>query len=360
MKKKLKKIIFTGGGSGGHVIPGLSIIEELKKRDSSYEFFYIGGKNSIEANIVPEKVNHYFSISTGKLRRYLSIENVKDIFRIFIGLISSLRIMMNFDKKETVVFSTGGFISVPVVIAGWMTGKTVYIHEQTTRMGLANKICSFFASKVFVSFEESLKYVSGNTVFSGYPVREECFDDEVRCEKFGPFNLKEMEAPLLFITGGGNGSKLINEKIKNALEELKKKYFIIHQVGKDFEKEYQLLNDDRYYATAFVGKEMIDIFKASSVVLSRAGAGTVCELMALKKSSIFIPLKIAQKNEQYHNAMAAQKYCNSAVIIEDDFKTVDIVSYISEFQKGMQNNKSESGVKDGLKFLADEIQRTIL
>lgn len=359
LDKKLKKIIFTGGGSGGHVIPGLSLIEELKKRNSNYEFIYIGGRNSIEANIVPSKVDHYYAISTGKLRRYLSFENIKDFFRIVIGLINSLGIMKNFGRKNCIVFSTGGFVSVPVVIAAWFTGKKVFIHEQTTRMGLANKICSYFATKVFVSFEESLKFISSSAIYSGYPVRAECFDKEIRHDHFGPFNLNKLAGPLLFITGGGNGSKLINDKVKDSLNELKENFVIIHQVGKDFEEEFKTLNDERYFSSAFVGKEMIDLFKASTIVLSRAGAGTVCELMALRKSSIFIPLKIAQKNEQYHNAMAANKYCGSFVITEDDFRVVNLISLIEDFQKNLKNKNPELGVKDGLKFLANEVEEAI-
>ncbi|EQC49592.1 putative undecaprenyldiphospho-muramoylpentapeptide beta-N-acetylglucosaminyltransferase [Bacteriovorax sp. BSW11_IV] len=359
MKKKLKNIIFTGGGSGGHVIPGLSIIAELKRRDSNYNFIYIGGKKSIESQIVPSKVNLYLPISTGKLRRYLSVENFKDMFRIFKGLFDSLGILIKYSSKETVIFSTGGFVSVPVVIASWLTRKQVFIHEQTTRMGLANKICSYFAKKVFVSFEESLQFVSHNAIYSGYPVRSECFDSTIRHQKFGHFDLTNLDAPLLFITGGGNGSKLVNDKVKGELDNLKKDFVIIHQVGKDFEEEYRKFNDERYYASAFVGEEMIDLFKSAKVVLSRAGAGTVCELMALKKASIYVPLKIAQKNEQYHNAMAANRACGSIVLTEDEFKTCDLVSVIRDFSQVNSGDKGFEGVKDGLSFLADQIEQAI-
>ncbi|MDD0854173.1 UDP-N-acetylglucosamine--N-acetylmuramyl-(pentapeptide) pyrophosphoryl-undecaprenol N-acetylglucosamine transferase [Halobacteriovorax sp. GB3] len=354
----MKTIIFTGGGSGGHVIPALTIIQKLKESKKNYQIVYFGSYKGIESTIVPEQVDRYIGISTGKIRRYLSFENVKDIFKIGLGLIQSFIKLLSYSSKDTVIFSTGGFVSVPVVIAGKITGKKVYVHEQTTRMGLANKVSSYFANKVFVSFEESLKFIKGNAFYSGYPVRSECFDHQLRVKTFKHIDLSTIDKPLFFITGGGNGSLLINERIKEVLDELKEQYVVIHQVGKNFLKEYESFNDESYLALDFVQEGMIDLFKKAEVILSRAGAGTVCELMALKKKSIFIPLKIAQKNEQYHNAMAAKELCGSVVCTEDELQNKSLTALIEEL-KVSQDKGYGSGVKDGLEYLKNEIEAVL-
>ena len=149
-----KTLVFTGGGSGGHVMPALTIIKKINEQHL-YDVHYIGGIASIERDLVRDYKLTYHPIHTGKLRRYLSVENLKDAFRIVLGLFDSLKVLGKFKSRETLVISTGGFVSVPVVIAAFLQGKKVFIHEQTSRVGLANRICSYFAKKVFISFEES-------------------------------------------------------------------------------------------------------------------------------------------------------------------------------------------------------------
>ncbi|WP_417336243.1 UDP-N-acetylglucosamine--N-acetylmuramyl-(pentapeptide) pyrophosphoryl-undecaprenol N-acetylglucosamine transferase [Halobacteriovorax marinus] len=353
----MKNIVFTGGGSGGHVMPAITLIKELILRED-YTIHYIGGRNSIEKNLVADYDVIYKPIFTGKLRRYFSIENFIDIFKIFLGMIQSFFILLKLPKK-TLVFSTGGFVSVPVVVAAKITGKKIYIHEQTSRVGLANKICSKFADKVFVSFEESLKFFPNHkTYFSGYPIRKECFDSELHFENFKGMSLINSTKELLFITGGGNGSLLLNNLIKDELDFLKSKYNIIHQVGKAFIDEYQQLSDESYIPVAFIGEEIVDIMKAASIVISRAGAGTVCELMALEKRSIFIPLKIAQKNEQYHNAMEANKYLGSLVLSEDELKNLNVKTILETFE-GCDSHSVITSKKEAREFLVEEIENSL-
>ena len=160
----MKTIIFTGGGSGGHVMPALTVIKKLNQ-NKEYSIHYVGGINSSERELVRDYELTYHAIHTGKLRRYLSLENLKDITRVFIGLVDSFKVLWKFPRKETLVFSTGGFVSVPVVIAAKLQRKKVFIHEQTSRVGLANKICSWFADRVFISFEESFKYFDETKTF---------------------------------------------------------------------------------------------------------------------------------------------------------------------------------------------------
>lgn len=326
----MKNIIFTGGGSGGHVIPGATLIKKLKTNPQN-RLFYIGDRNGIEHEIISTLDIPFYSIKTGKLRRYLSFQNVLDIFKIGIGTLQSFWHMLKFSKKNTLIFSTGGFVSVPVVVAAKITGKKIFIHEQTTRVGLANKICSKLADKVFVSFEESLPFFPKDKVeWSGYPLRDAIYSQTTENISISGISINEIRKPILFITGGGNGSKLLNDLVKESLDKLSSKYFIIHQVGRAFIEEYSKLRSDDYIPLGFVGEEMIDLYKLSSIIFSRAGAGTVCELIALKKKSVFIPLKIAQKNEQFHNAMAAKEACGSIVLEEHDIKNTDIIALLEK------------------------------
>jgi len=350
----VKNIIFTGGGSGGHVMPAITLIKELIK-ENDLNISYIGGRDSIERNLISEFDIKYFPIFTGKLRRYISIENFIDIFKIIIGTLQSFFYLL-FRSKNTLIFSTGGFVSVPVVVAAKLTGKKIFIHEQTSRVGLANKICSIFAHKVFVSFEESIKFFpKEKTMFSGYPIRKECFDPSLSIESFKGLSLVNSEKPLLFITGGGNGSLLLNNLIKDDLNFLVENYNIIHQVGKKFIEEFNQLKSSSYIPVAFIGKEIIDIMKASSVIISRAGAGTVCELMALKKKSIYIPLKIAQKNEQFHNAMEAHNKLGSLVISEDELSNLSIKTILETFDK-TKVQESENPQSSAVELLIKEIK----
>jgi UDP-N-acetylglucosamine--N-acetylmuramyl-(pentapeptide) pyrophosphoryl-undecaprenol N-acetylglucosamine transferase len=347
-----KTIIFTGGGSGGHVVPALTIISKLKEMD--FNIVYFGSYSGIESKLTQGKVDRYIGISTGKIRRYISIENFIDIFKVFIGLIQSLWKIFLVKKGSLVVFSMGGFVSVPVVIAGRLLGAKIFVHEQTTRVGLANKVASKFAEKVFVSFEDSLKFFPKNKVeLSGYPVRDVFTQKGLVHKNYKGINLEDKEKPLVFITGGGNGSKLLNDKVKEELSELSKKYNIIHQVGASYIKEYSELATDSYKVTDFVGDEMPDLFKAADFVLSRSGAGTVAELMALGKPSVFVPLKIAQKNEQYHNAMAAKNAIGSIVIEEDQFKETSLLDTFETIKK--KESTSTSTKSEASEYLVNQI-----
>lgn len=348
-----KHIVFCGGGSGGHVMPALTLIESLQEQD--FEIEYIGG-NGIESEIVPARNISYHQIQTGKLRRYFSFQNMLDLFKVGIGVIQAFFFFLSRPSK-TLIFSTGGFVSVPVVIAGWLTGKRIYIHEQTSRVGLANKIASKFADKVFISFDESKNYFPNHkTIYSGYPLRDECYKDSIGEIKIEGIDIGNCSRPVLFITGGGNGAKILNEKVRDDLDFLSEKYLIVHQVGKQFLEEYSKLKSESYLPIAFVSGGMIDLFKKAEVVISRAGAGTVSELLSLNKRSIFIPLKIAQKNEQFHNAMEAHDKIGSLVIEEDEFSNLTMRELIEKFESDSKDLKKYE-MPNGKDILVNEISK---
>lgn len=326
----MKRIIFTGGGSGGHVVPAITIIKELQNEDN-LKIQYIGSYSGIERKLITELNIKYKPILTGKLRRYFSFQNFIDIFKVALAIVQAFFYLLP-RRSNAILLSTGGFVSVPPVIAAWILRIPIYIHEQTSRIGLANKIASKFASKVFISFKDSADYFpKEKTIYSGYPVRMECFTEEITKGEIKGRKLTSITKPILFVTGGGNGSYLLNSFIEDSLPRLKQKFLVIHQVGKKNLHKYSKFEDENYIAVAFVD-HMIDMFKLSQIVISRAGAGTVSELIALKKPSIFIPLKIAQKNEQYHNAMEAKRLLQSIVIEEDNLYDVDLLSQIETLE----------------------------
>ena len=353
----MKKIIFTGGGSGGHVIPAKTIITEIQSRNLDLELFYIGGKKSIERKIIKEMNIKYFPISTGKLRRYFSVENAVDFFRFLFGIIQSVFILARF-RKNSLVFSTGGFVALPVVIASKLLGIKSIIHEQTAVAGLANKISSKFCDQVLISFEKSKEnFPSEKTTLTGYPVSKKCFDEPnfpIEVKK-GASLAGKGEKKILLITGGGNGSKLINDVTKEILEELKSSYKIFHQVGSQYEAEFNELEDENYIPFGFTNS-LVDLIKVSDVIVSRAGAGTVMELISMGKKSIFVPLKIAQKNEQFHNASEAKDVLGSEIILEDDFNAKSLLSSLNNFESSSGKKVDNKASDKIIKIILDEIK----
>ena len=315
-------------------MPALTLISKLQRRGIAVS--YGGSKDGIERKLVRDAHLPYYAIATGKLRRYFSVQNFIDPFKIVYGVMQAFALLLPLKRKHTLVFSTGGFVSVPVVVAARVLGFKVFIHEQTARVGLANKIAGKFAHKIFISFESSRQFFPANKViYSGYPLRDECFTSKLTHTVVNGVDLEKLAKPLMFITGGGNGSLLLNQAVKKELDQLKSKYFVFHQVGSQFLKEYSVYNDENYLAVDFIGSGMIDLYKKAEVVISRAGAGTVCELMALGKPSVFVPLKIAQHNEQFHNAMEAKEKIGSLVVTEDEFKTFSLANIKLEKAKSI-------------------------
>ncbi len=350
-----KTIFFCGGGSGGHVIPALTVIGEIQ-RQKTWRVAYIGSHRGVERELVGQRDIPYYAISTGKLRRYWSWQNFTDCFKIVKGLWQSFILLWPHSKNDCLVFSFGGFVSVPAVLAAWIQGKAVYLHEQTTRAGLANKIAARFADKIFLSFEDSITFFPARkSVHTGYPVRRECFSPDIRPVRAGGKTFDFKGKDLLFITGGANGSLLINQMAKNNLPQLKQTFQILHQVGQAHAEEYQKLNDDTYTAVPFIGQGMIDLFKGAKVVASRSGAGTVAELLACRKPSLFIPLKISQKNEQLHNARQAQKKLGSLILEEDELNDASFLKAIETLRH--QGHPGKVDFQDGLGQILAELHR---
>lgn len=291
-----KKIILTGGGSAGHVTPNLALLPQLLAE--GIEVHYIGTADGIERTILSERKDvTYHIISSGKLRRYFSWKNFTDPFRVMRGLFQARRVMR--EVNPAAVFSKGGFVSVPVVIAAHGKHIPVVTHESDYTPGLANKINAKFADKICVTFEDTLAHVGAKGVHTGTPIRPELYQgDKERGLAFLGFNDKK---PVLLIMGGSLGASVVNDAVRAALPKLLISYDIVHLCGKG--KVEERLNQPGYRQFEYVNEELPDVLAATDVVVSRAGANAVFEFLALSKPALLIPLpRSASRGDQILNA----------------------------------------------------------
>jgi len=287
----------TGGGTGGHVYPALPIIRLLQQE--GYSISWIGSCKGIERDLVTSWGVTYKSINTGKLRRYFSFRNFTDIFRILAGFFQSFFYM--FKNRPVLVFSKGGFVSVPPVMAAALLGIPVLTHDSDVDPGLATKINSRFARKIFVAYEKSKAYFSGKlkdkVIVSGNPVRKEFFEDS----SFFPEEWTRLigDKKLIIVIGGSLGAQQLNQLVLESLSELTRDYFIVHQMG---EKNFKPLECENYLPLAYINKELPSLFRRADLAISRAGAGTLWELSASGTAAVLLPLTVGSRGDQLKNA----------------------------------------------------------
>lgn len=349
----MKKIILTGGGSAGHVTPNLALIPRLK--ELGYEVQYIGSKDGIEKKIIEDENIKYHSISSGKLRRYFDLKNFSDPFKVIKGIRDASLILKK--EKPDIVFSKGGFVSVPVVIAAHNNKIPVVIHESDITPGLANKISIPFTNKVCVTFPESLKEIKGNkAVLTGTPVRHELYQgSKILGVKYCGF---VSQKPILMIIGGSLGSRVINETVRECLAKLLEKYNVIHICGKNNIQE-ELKNKPGYAQFEYVSQELPNLMEASDIVISRAGANTIFELLALKKPNILIPLSLNQsRGDQILNAASFEKSGYSCILTEENLNVDNLIDKIEDTYRNREifiKNMSKSDAKDGVSAIINVI-----
>ncbi len=334
------RVIITGGGTGGHVSPAVAVIEELRAQSEAegwpLALLYIGSKAGAEREIISAMGIPYVSVPVGKLRRYLSWKTPPDMARIPLGVVMAARQVSRF--KPDVIFSTGGFVSVPTVMAGWLRRVPSLVHEQTALVGLANRIAARFASVVAISYESSRPYFARarRVILTGNPVRQVVFGgDAAQCyHRFG----LDSSVPLVYVTGGAQGSHIINTAVAAALPQLLARAAIVHQCGngpdgsgtdlRDLQAQRSALPSDlqaRYVVMPFVRDEIADIYAAARLVIGRSGAGTVNELAALGKPAILVPLASSAEGEQMRNA-EMMRDAGGAVIIPEVELNADTLS----------------------------------
>ena len=308
----MKKIILTGGGTAGHVTPNLALLPSLK--EAGYEIRYIGSYQGMERKLIENAGIPYDGISSGKLRRYFDIKNFSDPLRVIKGYGEALRLIKRY--KPDVVFSKGGFVSVPVVLAAKHYKIPTIIHESDMTPGLANKICIPSAAKVCCNFPETLKYLpSEKAVLTGSPIRKELLQGD----RLAGLSYTHLGAdkPVLLIIGGSLGSVAVNQAVRSILPRLLAGYQVIHICGKGNLDE-SLIGTAGYVQYEYVDAPLKHLFAAADVVISRAGANSICELLALRKPNLLIPLSAsASRGDQILNANSFAKQGFSKVLEEE-------------------------------------------
>lgn len=307
-----RTIAFTGGGSAGHVTPNLALISKL--RESGWNVHYIGSTEGIERGIIQETGIPFHAISSGKLRRYFDLKNLKDPFKVIKGLWDAYRVLGRI--RPQVVFSKGGFVSVPVVVAGWMRRIPVIIHESDMTPGLANKLSLPFATNICVTFPETMRHLSADkAVCTGLPIREEVLNGSkasgrVLCDF-------HKQKPVLLIMGGSLGAKAINDAVRDRLKELLDRFQIVHLCGKG-NVDSALESVRGYKQFEYVTHELPDLLALADIVISRSGSTSIYEFLALRKPMLLIPLsKQASRGDQIQNAESFRSSGYSDVIQEE-------------------------------------------
>ena len=321
----MKKIVLTGGGTAGHVTPNIALIPELKKQ--GYEIHYIGSYEGIESKLITDLGIPYYGISSGKLRRYIDIKNMSDPFKVIKGLHKARRLLKKI--KPDVVFSKGGFVSVPVVVAAKSRRIPCIIHESDMTPGLANKICIPCASRVCTNFPETLKHLPPQkAVLTGSPIREELFHGDAKkgLAFCGFDNIK----PVILVIGGSLGAVAVNNAVRSILPKLLKNYQVIHLCGKD-KIDTSLNHTKGYVQFEYIKEELSDLMASADIMISRAGANAICEILALRKPNILIPLSAqASRGDQILNAASFEKAGYSIVIQEEELTDEKLLSAVSQ------------------------------
>lgn len=349
----MKKIILTGGGTAGHVTPNMALIPELKKQ--GYEISYIGSHDGIEKKLIEELGIPYYGISCGKFRRYFDPKNFTDPFKVLKGIGEAKKLIKQI--QPDVIFSKGGFVTVPVVFAAKSQKVPAIIHESDMTPGLANRLSIPKAYKVCANFPETLKNLpEGKAVLTGTPIRHELFSGNK--QKGLNFCNFTSDKPVLLIVGGSSGSVVVNNAIRDILPNLLKKYQVIHLCGKG-KLDESLQNTTGYVQFEYIKKELSDLMSAADVVISRAGANAICELLALRKPNILIPLSLnASRGDQILNAESFERQGFSYVIKEEDLTSMILMEAIDKVYDNRSDYvdaMAQSEMNDSIKTIIDLI-----
>lgn len=351
----MKKIVLTGGGTAGHVTPNIALIPALKEQ--GYEISYIGSYNGIEKKLIEEMNIPYYGIATGKFRRYFDVKNLTDPFRVIKGMFQAKKLLQ--ELKPDVVFSKGGFVSVPVVRAAGKCHIPAISHESDMTPGLANKISAKYAAKVCCNFPETVEIIpNGKGVLTGTPIRKELLSgDKVAGLNLCGFNT---EKPVLMVIGGSLGALHVNEAIRAIIPELIRKYQVIHICGKG-KVDKSFYNTTGYYQFEYVNTELKDLFAAADIVVSRAGANVICELLAMKKPNLLIPLPASSsRGDQILNANSFKKQGYSDVLEEENMTNdtlLDAINNLYENREKYITTMNSSKLNDATNIIVNLINK---
>lgn len=342
----MKRIILTGGGTAGHVTPNIALLPRLK--ELGYDIQYIGSYTGIEKELIEPFGIPYHGISSGKLRRYFSVQNFTDPFRVLKGFREAHKLIRQL--KPDVIFSKGGFVSVPVVLAGKRCKVPVIIHESDMTPGLANKIAIPSAAKVCCNFPETLKSLpEGKAVLTGSPIRQELLSGN----KIAAMDMCHFtsDKPIILVIGGSLGAVAVNNAVREALPELLKDFQIIHLCGKG-KMDESLKDVEGYCQFEYIKNELRNLFALADIVISRAGANAICELLALHKPNLLIPLSAnASRGDQILNARSFERQGFSLVLEEEQLTKetlLNAVKTLYENRTTFINSMKNSGQQDSI------------
>ena len=328
----MKKIVLTGGGTAGHVTPNIALLPALK--EAGYEIEYMGSYEGIEKKLIADFQIKYTGISTGKFRRYMDPKNLSDPFRVIKGYSQARKYLK--EIKPDVVFSKGGFVSVPVVRAAASLKIPCVIHESDMTPGLANKLCIPVAYKICCNFPETCDILpKDKAVLTGSPIRKELTEgDADKGRKLCGFS---KDKPILLVIGGSLGAANVNQAVRAALHLLLSDFQIVHLTGKG-KMDNLLLDTEGYKQFEYIKSELKDIFAMTDVVISRAGANAICELLALRKPNILIPLPAkSSRGDQLLNAKSFESQGFSIVMNEDDLTSKLLSNKVHELYENRQS-----------------------
>ena len=350
----MKKIVLTGGGSAGHVTPNFALAAELKRR--GYELSYIGSHDGLEKEMVEGEGLPYRSVSTGKLRRYFSLKNLTDPFRVIKGIREAKSILQ--EEKPALVFAKGGFVSLPVVKAAKKLGIPIFLHESDMSPGLANKLCFKDADQVFCNFPETLKDLpAGRSFVSGCPIREQLKQGSREAAlKLAGFS---GEKPVLLQIGGSLGAQALNEMLREALPELLPRFDIIHLCGKG--KLDESAARPGYVQFEFLSQEMKDVFALADIAFSRAGANAICELLFLQIPALLVPFpRTASRGDQILNARSFEAQGFARVVEQEELTPKRLTEELFALYDDRERYRAamaQSSASDAAAFICDHIDQ---
>ena len=351
----MKRIILTGGGTAGHVTPNIALLPRLK--ELGYDIQYVGSYEGIEKKLIGEMQIPYYGISSGKLRRYFDLKNFSDPFKVIKGYTEARKLMKKL--KPDIVFSKGGFVSVPVVMAAHRAHIPVICHESDMTPGLANKLCLSAAAKICCNFPETAAVLpEGKALLTGTPIRAELMNGSR--DKGLAFTGLDGSKPVLLIIGGSLGAASVNNAIRRILPSLLPDFDVIHLCGKD-KLDSSLIGTPGYCQYEYIREELPDLFALADAVISRAGANAICELLALKKPNLLIPLSAkASRGDQLLNAESFRKQGYSLVLDEDtmtDAQLLEAIHTLYDNREKYVTAMTHQTHKDSVSMITELIDR---
>lgn len=346
----MKKILFTGGGTAGHVTPNLALIDKFQQ--AGWQVSYVGSADGIEKELIAQRKIPYFSVSSGKLRRYFSWKNFVDPLKIFAGVAQAS--WLCFRQKPAIVFSKGGFVAFPVVVGAWLNRIPVIVHESDFSPGLANKISFPFATNVCVTFAEGKKFFKDTekVKVTGTPIRDTLLQGSAeRGKEICGFT---EDKPTILALGGGQGAQAINKTLRDLLPTLTEHFNVIHLCGKN-KLDEKLAAVKGYKQFEYVNEELSHLMALADVVISRAGANSIYELLALKKPHILIPLPLkSSRGDQIDNAKHFANLGLSYVLEEEKLNVDTLQQAIDDVYQGrvtIQQKITDYSVQSGTEII---------